>query len=37
MVLAALLVKYKGPEMEKPIIRPYTPVSDESTLFLQSP
>ncbi|KAL3422126.1 oxidoreductase NAD-binding domain-containing protein [Phlyctema vagabunda] len=29
-VASALLTKYKGPEMEKPAIRPYTPVSDES-------
>jgi cytochrome-b5 reductase len=28
-VASALLTKYKGPEMEKPAIRPYTPVSDE--------
>lgn len=27
--IAALLTKYKGPEMEKPVIRPYTPISDE--------
>ena len=27
--LAALLTKYKGPDMEKPAIRPYTPTSDE--------
>lgn len=26
---AALITKYKGPEMEKPVIRPYTPVNDE--------
>lgn len=26
-VASALLTKYKGPEMEKPVIRPYTPVS----------
>ena len=26
---AALLTKYKGPQDEKPTIRPYTPVSDE--------
>ena len=26
---AALLTKYKGPEMEKPVLRPYTPTSDE--------
>jgi len=30
-VASALLTKYKGPEMEKPVIRPYTPVSDEDT------
>jgi cytochrome-b5 reductase len=28
-VASALLTKYKGPEMEKPVIRPYTPVSEE--------
>ncbi|KAI4256386.1 MAG: hypothetical protein LQ352_002114 [Teloschistes flavicans] len=28
-VASALLTKYKGPEMEKPVIRPYTPTSDE--------
>merc|ERR1711977_312388 len=28
-VASALLTKYKGPEMEKPAIRPYTPVNDE--------
>jgi cytochrome-b5 reductase len=28
-VASALLTKYKGPEMEKPVIRPYTPISDE--------
>ena len=28
-IASALLTKYKGPEMEKPAIRPYTPVSDE--------
>jgi cytochrome-b5 reductase len=26
---SALLTKYKSPEMEKPAIRPYTPISDE--------
>ncbi|MCJ1350202.1 MAG: NADH-cytochrome b5 reductase [Icmadophila ericetorum] len=26
---SALLSKYQGPKMEKPVIRPYTPVSDE--------
>ena len=29
--VAALLTKYKGPEMEKPVIRPYTPTSDEGS------
>lgn len=28
-IASAILTKYKGPEMEKPAIRPYTPVSDE--------
>ncbi|EMC98956.1 hypothetical protein BAUCODRAFT_31232 [Baudoinia panamericana UAMH 10762] len=28
-VASALLTKYKGPEMEKPVVRPYTPTSDE--------
>lgn len=28
-IASALLMKYKGPEMEKPAIRPYTPTSDE--------
>jgi len=28
-VASALITKYKGPEMQKPVIRPYTPVSDE--------
>ncbi|GAM83106.1 hypothetical protein ANO11243_010920 [Dothideomycetidae sp. 11243] len=28
-VASALITKYKGLEMEKPVIRPYTPVSDE--------
>ncbi|KAI9719453.1 MAG: NADH-cytochrome b5 reductase [Candelaria pacifica] len=30
-IASALLTKYKGPEMEKPVIRPYTPVSDEDS------
>ncbi|KAM0694548.1 hypothetical protein Q7P36_004904 [Cladosporium allicinum] len=30
-VASALITKYKGPEMTKPAIRPYTPVSDEDT------
>lgn len=29
-VASALLTKYKGPEMQKAAIRPYTPTSDES-------
>lgn len=28
-VASALVTKYKGPEDEKPTIRPYTPTSDE--------
>ncbi|KAI9730675.1 MAG: NADH-cytochrome b5 reductase [Cirrosporium novae-zelandiae] len=28
-ITSALLTKFKGPEMQKPVIRPYTPVSDE--------
>lgn len=32
-VASALLTKYKGPEMQKPAIRPYTPTSDESENF----
>jgi cytochrome-b5 reductase len=28
-IASAILTKYKGPQMEKPAIRPYTPVSDE--------
>jgi cytochrome-b5 reductase len=30
-IVAALITKYQGPEMEKPVIRPYTPVSDEDS------
>lgn len=33
-IASALLTKYQGPEMEKPAIRPYTPVSDESRVIL---
>lgn len=29
-VASAILTKYKGPEMEKAVLRPYTPVSDEN-------
>ncbi|MCJ1286821.1 Urease [Xylographa opegraphella] len=29
-IASALLTKYKGPEMEKPVVRPYTPTSDEA-------
>jgi cytochrome-b5 reductase len=32
-VASALITKYKGPEMEKPVIRPYTPVSDEGMSY----
>jgi len=28
-IASALLTKYKGPGMEKPVVRPYTPTSDE--------
>ncbi|KAF4630802.1 hypothetical protein G7Y89_g7331 [Cudoniella acicularis] len=28
-IASAILTKYKGPDMEKPAIRPYTPVNDE--------
>lgn len=28
-IASAILTKYKGPEMEKPVIRPYTPISNE--------
>ncbi|KAJ4375443.1 NADH-cytochrome b5 reductase [Didymella sp. IMI 355093] len=27
-VASAVITKYKGPEMKKPVIRPYTPISD---------
>lgn len=30
-IASALLTKYKGPNDEKPTIRPYTPVSEEDT------
>jgi hypothetical protein len=29
VIASAILTKFKGPNMEKPAIRPYTPVSDE--------
>jgi hypothetical protein len=29
---AALVTKFKAPDAEKPVIRPYTPVSDEGKL-----
>jgi cytochrome-b5 reductase len=29
---AALITKFKGPEMQKPCIRPYTPISDEDSV-----
>ena len=31
-VASALLTKYKGPDMEKPAIRPYTPVNNEGLI-----
>lgn len=33
-IASALLTKYKGPEMQKAAIRPYTPTSDESKKFV---
>lgn len=30
-IASALLTKYQSPDMEKPVMRPYTPVSDEET------
>ena len=36
-VSAALLTKYQGPEMEKPVIRPYTPTSDGGEQIVISP
>jgi cytochrome-b5 reductase len=30
-VASAILTKYKGPNDEKATLRPYTPISDEST------
>lgn len=35
-VASAILTKYKGPNMEKPVMRPYTPISDESTFLPNS-
>lgn len=32
-VASAVITKYKGPEMEKPVIRPYTPTSDTGELL----
>jgi cytochrome-b5 reductase len=31
-IASAILTKHKGPDMEKPAIRPYTPISDEGML-----
>jgi hypothetical protein len=28
-ILAALVTRFKSDDMEKPVIRPYTPISDE--------
>jgi len=36
VIASAILTKYKGPEMEKPAIRPYTPVSDERMFLVPS-
>lgn len=33
-VASALLTKFKGPEMEKAVLRPYTPVSDEGMYLM---
>lgn len=35
-IASAILTKYKGPEMEKPAIRPYTPVSGECKSIISS-
>jgi len=35
-IASALLTKYKGPEMEKPVIRPYTPISDEGKPWINA-
>lgn len=29
-IASAIITKFKAPDAEKPVIRPYTPVSDES-------
>lgn len=33
-VASAILAKYKGPGMEKPVIRPYTPISGEGMCII---
>ena len=33
VIASAILTKFKGPEMDKPAIRPYTPVSDEGKIL----
>jgi cytochrome-b5 reductase len=33
-ILAALITKFKSGDMEKPVIRPYTPISDEGKAFV---
>lgn len=35
-VASAILTKYKGPEMEKAVLRPYTPISSEGTFAFGS-
>lgn len=32
VIASAILTKYQGPEMEKPVLRPYTPISSEGKL-----
>lgn len=32
-VASAVITKYKGPEMQKPVIRPYTPISDVGEFY----
>lgn len=33
---AAIITKYKAPDAEKPVIRPYTPINDEGMHHLSS-
>ena len=34
LTLAALITKFKSPDMDKPVIRPYTPISGEGEAYL---